>query len=94
MPVELVAEAKEEEPASMVEAVAEAVTEASGIVKETDEVAAVAHESEKIAEEVEGEAKELETSAFPVVEETTAKSNGTEAASQEEVVTESANTEA
>lgn len=87
MPVELVAEAKEEEPASVVEA----VTEASGIVKETD---AVAHESEKIAEELEGEAKELETSAFPVVEETAAESNGTEAASPEEPVTESANTEA
>lgn len=95
MPVELVAEAKEEEPASVVEMAAEVVAEPAVVVEETDEgVAAVAHELEKIAEEVEAAAEEVETPAFPVVEEATAESNGMEAASQDEAVTESANTEA
>ncbi|XP_060740935.1 protein MGARP [Tachysurus vachellii] len=98
-PVELVAEVKAEEPTSLVEKAAEAVAEAAevvaevaGVVEETaEEVAAVAHEVEKIAEEVEAVAKELETHPLPVVEEATAEitESGTEAASQEEAVTES-----
>lgn len=98
-PVELVAEVKAEEPTSLVEKAAEVVAEAAEVVAEVavvveetaEDVAAVAHEVEKIAEEVEAAAKELETHPLTVVEEATAEitESGTEAASQEEAVTES-----
>ncbi|KAF7707006.1 protein MGARP [Silurus meridionalis] len=73
--IEVVAEAKNEKPSSVVETVAETV---AVVVEEAgEEVAAVAHKVEKIAEEVEAAAKELESPALSVAEEATAEINET-----------------